>query len=462
MLKSISPRFDPARTFMRLSQALLALLCPPLLLAAQINVVSDSGQSGGPDCTLRDAVSAANSDTAVGGCQAGSGADVIVLPVDAVITLEVAVGSSNSDGSYGLAEIDSTIEVDGRGSIIERDADLDCVPDSSTTPGEFRFFYVNGGELSVSDLTLRNGCAGDDTFSRGNGGAIFVRSGNLSLNEVTLENNVAKGGGGALYRTGPGTSSITRSYLADNEAGRNGGAINNGGGTTTVTRSTIDGNLASNSGGGLASGLGTLEVIESTVSDNTATTDGGGISGSNLSVLLRVQNSTISGNRIDDPPSNGAGGGIASRDALEIRFSTLVDNEAGSGSALTIDVNTDSDDDVIVTGSILSGSSAVCGGSVELIDALGANLATDGSCPGVSIVDAAPFLGPLADNGGPTFTHAIGEDSPAFDQGGDCAASLGLTTDQRGRPRPGAGSAECDLGAFEFQVPLIFSDRFEP
>lgn len=459
----ISPRpgFDPATTFMRVTQALLALLCSPLLLAAQIDVVSDSGQSGGPDCTLRDAISAANSDTAVGGCQAGSGDDVIVLPVEAVITLNEAVGSSNGDGSYGLAEIDSTIEIDGRGSVIERDAGLDCVPDSSTTAGEFRLFYVNGGDLSASDLTLRNGCAGDSIFSRGSGGAIFVRSGNLTLEGVTLENNVAAGSGGALSRAGTGTSSIDRSYLSDNEAGRNGGAINNSGGTTTVTRSTVEGNFASNSGGGLTSELGTVEVIESTVSGNTATENGGGISGSNLSVLLRVHNSTISGNRIDNPSDNGAGGGIASQDALEIRFSTIVDNEAGSGSALTIVSSTDSDDDVTMTGSVLSGSSSVCSGEAVLIDAVGANLATDDSCPGVTIVDAAPLLGPLADNGGPTLTHAIDEDSPAFDQGGNCAAGAGPTTDQRGRPRPGAGSAGCDLGAYEYQVPLIFDDRFE-
>jgi predicted outer membrane repeat protein len=462
MLFPHPPGFDPPRTVLRLSLVLVAALCSPLLLAAQIDVTSESGQSGGPDCTLRDAISAADSDTAVGGCQAGSGADVIVLPVDAVITLNEAVGFSNGDGSYGLEAIESIIEIEGRGSTIERDDALDCVADFTTAEGEFRLFYVDGGELSISDATLRNGCAGDNTFSRGVGGAIFVRSGSLNLDGVRLEDNFATGNGGALSRSGPGTSTIDRSYFGRNEAGRSGGAISNGGGTTTVVRSTIEGNFASSSGGGLASSFGTIEIIETTVSENTATGSGGGISGSNLSVQLRVLNSTLSGNQVTNARSDGRGGGIVSRDALEIRFSTLADNEADTGSALVIDSNTDSDDDVIVTGSILSGSSSVCTGSVELIDAVGANLSSDASCPGFSIVDSAPLLGPLADNGGPTFTHAIDEASPAFDQGGDCVASPDLTTDQRGRSRPGAGSSECDLGAFEYELPLIFSDGFEP
>ncbi|MBS0570710.1 MAG: hypothetical protein JSS28_08890 [Proteobacteria bacterium] len=57
-----------------------------------------------------------------------------------------------------------------------------------------------------------------------------------------------------------------------------------------------------------------------------------------------------------------------------------------------------------------------------------------------------PKLQPLADNGGPTRTHALGSDSPAIDRGNN---SAGLATDQRGYPRQrGAGT---DIGAFEVQ-----------
>lgn len=80
-----------------------------------------------------------------------------------------------------------------------------------------------------------------------------------------------------------------------------------------------------------------------------------------------------------------------------------------------------------------------------------------------------PGLLPLANNGGATQTHALRSDSPAVDQGTgvtsatffDCPA-----TDQRGFTRPvdgdGDGTADCDIGAFEFgAIPSrdIFSRR---
>jgi hypothetical protein len=78
---------------------------------------------------------------------------------------------------------------------------------------------------------------------------------------------------------------------------------------------------------------------------------------------------------------------------------------------------------------------------------LGHNLFSD--TPGVALdptdlINTDPLLGPLADNGGPTLTHALLPGSPALDAG---VAVAGVTTDQRGIPRP-QGSAP-DIGAFE-------------
>jgi hypothetical protein len=60
-------------------------------------------------------------------------------------------------------------------------------------------------------------------------------------------------------------------------------------------------------------------------------------------------------------------------------------------------------------------------------------------------------LGPLADNGGPTQTHALLPGSVAIDviPADDCVDTEGepLTTDQRGFPR----DSMCDVGAFEVQ-----------
>jgi hypothetical protein len=58
-------------------------------------------------------------------------------------------------------------------------------------------------------------------------------------------------------------------------------------------------------------------------------------------------------------------------------------------------------------------------------------------------------LGPLADNGGPTKTHALGSGSHAIDVIPE--AGCAVDTDQRGRPRPETGGDECDVGSFERQ-----------
>jgi len=65
----------------------------------------------------------------------------------------------------------------------------------------------------------------------------------------------------------------------------------------------------------------------------------------------------------------------------------------------------------------------------------------------VNITEGQLDLGELGDNGGPTMTHALGADSVAIDH--IPAVDCGVTTDQRGEPRPvGDG---CDVGSFERQ-----------
>jgi len=62
------------------------------------------------------------------------------------------------------------------------------------------------------------------------------------------------------------------------------------------------------------------------------------------------------------------------------------------------------------------------------------------------------LLGPLQDNGGPTWTHALLPGSPAIDQG----SSTGLPFDQRGVNRPydvltvPNAADGSDIGAYEF------------
>ena len=98
--------------------------------ADTILVTSDSGGTGGPDCTLRDAITAANTDLEVGRCAAGNGADTIELPADATITLTHV--DNETDGLNGLPSVTSEITINGGGTAIQRDG---SAPD-------FRVFHV--------------------------------------------------------------------------------------------------------------------------------------------------------------------------------------------------------------------------------------------------------------------------------------------------------------------------------
>ena len=160
-----------------------------------------------------------------------------------------------------------------------------------------------------------------------------------------------------------------------------GGIINSG--TLSLTDSTVTENNAVY-GGGLRND-GKLTLINSTISANAASAEGGGIYNSPDGNLV-LTNNTISGNNADD------GGGIF--------------NAAGS---------------VAVWNTIiaLNPTGGDCSGSVS---SQGHNLDGDNTCnlmypadiPGVD-----PLLGPLQDNSGPNFTHALLPGSPAIDAGDD-------------------------------------------
>ena len=106
--------------------------------------------------------------------------------------------------------------------------------------------------------------------------------------------------------------------------------------------------------------------------------------------------------------------------------------------------------DVTIQNSIVAGNGLygcqVEGGANAVLTSLGNNVFGDDSC-GAAAGDQTftdPVLGPLADNGGPTLTHALLAGSPAIDAADAASCSA---TDQRGVARPqGAG---CDVGAFE-------------
>lgn len=125
-----------------------------------ISIEVDPPGSGG--CTLAEAITSANNDTAVGACAAGCGADVIHVPAGThTIT---AVDNSIFGVLTGLPIVTSDITLVGDGAdttIIER-------PDGAPP---FRLLHVwhLGAKLTVDGVTVRGGDGGAY-----GGGAIYA------------------------------------------------------------------------------------------------------------------------------------------------------------------------------------------------------------------------------------------------------------------------------------------------
>ncbi len=282
----------------------MTLCCLAPARAATITVTSDSGGTGGPDCTLRDAITAANTDTATGGCAAGNGADTIELPARAVITL--TEGDNWSDGPTGLPAITSEVIINGNGSTIERD--------EGDKAFEFRIFAVGAdGVLTLKHLTVSNGSLSDW------GGGGILNFGSLTLTDSTVSGNVTGCCGGGIVNDGVLT--MTGSTLSNNEASIFGGGIFNVG-TATATNSTISGNVSSFHGGGI-SNSGAFMLINSTISGNVENhNDGGGIWNNGDNSVLTLIDSTVSENTANN------GGGISVHGALvTLTGSTVCGNQ---------------------------------------------------------------------------------------------------------------------------------------
>ncbi|HSG85199.1 MAG TPA: CSLREA domain-containing protein, partial [Candidatus Limnocylindrales bacterium] len=195
---------------------LLALGAAPVS-AASIVVNSLDDTSGGSACTLRDAIAAANSDSTVGGCAAGSGTDVITFSVAGTITL----------GSVPPA-IASDLTIDGGGAITVDGANA------------YRPFTVNSGTVTLGGLTVTKGSAdvGGGILAAGLGyggtGVVVV-----TVTNSTISENTAQSGGGGLFGDEAATLTVTNSTISENTAQSGGGIYGDEAATLTVTNSTI-------------------------------------------------------------------------------------------------------------------------------------------------------------------------------------------------------------------------------
>lgn len=294
---------------------------------------------------------------------------------------------------------------------------------------------ASAGYVTLADATVRNCYAGGEGAY---GGAIYAYlltlrnstiSGNLAYGIHETAGTAAFGGAAFVYAVDllDSTVSGNRALHLDNPPLGN---YDIGGGIVTVIGgriegTTVSGNTSGGRGGGIAS-FSDLEVINSTFSGNEATTTMGGAVFMRWPTALAASNSTFTANRA------ARGGGIwLTAPGSRLESCIVHGNHADPGSFGDIDIQ--------------SGESFKLDGENNLV---GTHPPLLGVAAGTLRDD--PQLLPLAANGGPTATHALGPGSPAIDAGSN---PFDLPHDQRGAPQARAYGPRADIGAYEWQPP---------
>ena len=271
----------------------------------------------------------------------------------------------------------------------------------------------------------------------------------------TLDDNVGR----VLEITAPAGDTITLTGLTitGGDLDGSGGGISSSAANLVISNSTIAGNRSTINGAGITTESGSVTLAGTTVAGNvnTGNSFGGGIRSTTGAVS--ISNSTISNNRA----GGDWGGGIyVSSGSVTIDNSTIVQNQsaASGGGIVTFGTTT-------FNNSIIVGNSTVSGAAPDLAG-VGNNTNFSGSYNllgfGDTLAGAGPNqygltyenakIGPLSNNGGPTLTHGLLEDSPAINAAdpnyvpGPSSADF---FDQRGSSNWRIRDGRVDIGAVE-------------
>lgn len=469
------------------------------VLLAALLVVSMLGLAGPRRASASNVVCSAESlVAAIEGANASAADDILSLA--AGCTYWLATAHNLVSGANGLpviadSAVGGTLTIHGNGAKIARvgarawlpmlangaGVGLQIAPASgprfsraslSSTP-DFRILMVAvGGKLTLDGLNVQNG-----NLPTGNGGGI-LNAGTLTVTDSIFSGNAAAYGGGILNQDGALT--VIHSAFVSNTANADGAGINSVG-TLAIVSSTFSGNTAQGLGGGVivpggvvtvidsafagnwafsefAGGAGMLavgsgvDIVDCVFSDNHTPGAGGGLFlGGSTNAF--VSNSTFASN------TAGVGGGLRSSGMVTLTHSTFSGNTAstnfagggGGGIAITGGVLT-------VGGTLVAGNTAPRGSDISgAVNSLGYNVIGDtadaiisGTATGnLTGAAASPLaLGALQDNGGPTWTMALGAGSVAIDAG-DPAFVPPPDFDQRGPGYPRIVGGRIDIGAYE-------------
>jgi parallel beta-helix repeat protein len=366
------------------------------------------------------------------------------------------------------------------------------------------FFRGNRAGVPI----IEDGVLSDDVAG---GGGLHSSSGPLEVSGSTFEGNTATDEGGGLSLDNHGDVEIADSVITNNRA-LDGAGVENSATRVTFERLTISRNRAQVHGGGIYNtSSGEFQLLNSTIRENSAIVGGGLANAPDNHLIVRgslflnnaarigfteegeidenagkggglmsfadgqslIENTTFSGNRA----ATGGGGLFHDADGeLRLVHVTIWRNSAPAGGAIGVvesdfvpDIPPKTNASVVVKNSIVGGS--VEGGSCDwYVRSEGGNVDTDTTCflavtaetaqnpieLGVRDRRGDPELWAIADNGGPTMTHAPQYGSLAIDSSAVPCAIV----DQRGTARPQNGL--CDAGAFEFVGEMPPEDGIAP
>jgi predicted outer membrane repeat protein len=424
--------------------------------------------AGANDCSLRGAILAANALAASASPEASDialPAGTYALTQSSSCTYRLNGETFNRTSTQVSLCINAEVDLvgDGAGTTVIDAGSLDGV-----------IFVSADAVVEIESVTIRKGSATQPGFAgAGNLGGGVNNQGTVTLTDVVVRDSTTNVYGGGIYSARSLTlvrSAVELNTASGHPTGQAGGAgiFLDSGSTATISDSTIAGNTAEHSGGGIYAHNSSFVVFGSAIAGNTATfSTGGGIHLSET-VIMGLSNSTLSGNRARE-----RGGALytnSPRAQANLASVTITGNSAGTpilsgmgggiGGSAVVRLK-----DSILAGNTLQGpfpigpdcwaSTAITSQGYNLIQSTtGCPIAGDmtGNLTGVD-----PVLGPLADNGGPTETHALLGGSPAIDAGdpAGCTDHTGtlLLVDQTGEPRTadgdGDGRARCDIGSVE-------------
>jgi CSLREA domain-containing protein len=456
-MKQLTPRL----IMLPIISALLMLVGLPRIGAlpakaattAVINITTtDDELNTDQDCSLREAIQAANTDTAVDACAAGSGADTINIPAGTyIITIPGTNEDANATGDWDVLS-PITLQGAGMGNTVLNGGGLDMVLHGINT------------DLTIRSLTITNG-----------DGGMLQNGGNLVVESVRIAGNTAiswRAGGATVFNA---NATMTDSIVEDNHFN----ATSHWQGGGYAFSATVGGPMLS------------MRIERSIIRNNTNKSHGGGIFfGTNTGRPMTglITNSAIVGNK-----TIGVGGGLMTDDTgtLTVENTTISDNEASIGSAIFADASANSillrhvtitnnrtttgyggygrfGGGVVTWGSPITFEKSILYGNVDIhsparpdcyepvssrkIISNGYNIIGDiGNCTALTHatdlpVGTNPLLSPLS---GAMPVHKLTTGSPAIDYSPSPCLPV---DDQVGTTRANGSSTgtKCDVGAWEY------------